>query len=364
MIKRYRFRAYPTKEQDHYFQQIFGSCRFVYNWALDLKIKSYQESKERGDEKPKGLSIYDISKMLTDLKKQNEFKWLNEVPAICLNWSLQHLDTAFKNFFKMPNNGFPKFKSKHKSGKTFSYHQGYKVAHNRITVPKSGWLKFVRHRNFTGDTKTVTVIQEPSGKYYVSMVVDDHKTAKDNLTFNAHKTLGVDVGVINAITLSNDYQFHMDIDFKKEDRILATRQRQLSRKIKGSKNFGKQKIKVAKVNERIRFKREYQIKTTAFLLADYLLEFGYTGIAIRKYDIKEMTRRDKVEKEDGGKAKKGHRIRKRRLNKSILNGAMGMVYQAIRNKCKENGINILEMDASEIKTTAKCRVCNSGSVSV
>ena len=362
MIKRYRYRAYPTKEQDHYFQQIFGSCRFVYNWGLDLKIKSYHESKDRGEEKPKGLSVYDISKMLTDFKKQEDFKWLNDVPSICLNWSLQHLDTAFKNFFKMPQNGFPKFKPKYKSVKAFSFHQGYKIAYNRISVPKSGWLKFVRHRNFTGQTKTVTVIQEPSGKYYVSIVVDDGIIPKEKLKFDRNKTLGIDVGIVNSVTLSNDYQFHMDIDFKKEWKILAKQQQKLSRKVKGSSNYAKQKVRVAKVNERIRFAREYQIKRIVFLLTDYLIENGFTGIAIRKYGIKEMINRDRVEKDDENKTKKGERKKKKRLNRSLINGSMGMLCGTIKQKCAENGINIMEMDASEIKTTGRCRICDSEDV--
>lgn len=362
MIKRYRYRAYPTKDQDRYFQQIFGTCRFVYNWALDLKIKSYQESKMNGDEKPKGLSIYDISKKFTQLKKDDNFKWLNDVPAACENWALQHLDTAFNNFFKKQGNGFPKFKSKYVSNKTFSYHQGYKISFNRITVPKSGWLKFVRHRDFQGDSKTITVIQEPSGKYYVSIVVDDNKPAKNTLPFSDKNTIGVDVGVVNSITLSNGVQFNMDIDFVKQNKILAKQQQKLSRKIRGSKNYAKQKIRVATVSERIRLIRDYQIKKATHDMIECILNDGYTGIAIRKYDIKSMVDKNNVKKNDEGVTMIGERKKRRRLNKSIMNGAMDTVCTSIKQKCIENGINILEMDANEIKTTGKCFICNSENV--
>lgn len=77
-MKRYNYRAYPTQQQDRYFQQIFGACRFVYNWGLDLMESSYKQSKERGDKKPKGISVYDVSKLLTEKKKEPEFSWLNE----------------------------------------------------------------------------------------------------------------------------------------------------------------------------------------------------------------------------------------------------------------------------------------------
>lgn len=365
MIKRYKYRAYPTKEQDQYFQKIFGCCRFVYNWGLGLKIDSYQQSKQAGENKPKSLSIFDISKKLTELKKQSEFAWLNEVPSIALNWSLQNLDKAYKNFFHKKNkdNGFPKFKNKYKSGKTFSFHQGYKIVDNRITVPKAGWLKFVKHRNYTGDTKTVTVIEEPSGKYYVSIVVDNHKNTKEIVPFIKDKILGIDVGVVNTITLSNDVQFLMDIDFKKDCKKLAREQHTLSKRVRGSSNYRKQRIKVAQVYERIRFKREYQIKMAVFNLVEYLLDNDYAGIAIRKYDIKDMVNKDNVEKEDG-KTKKGERIKKRNLNKKLLNGAMGMVCTAIKSKCNENGLSVLEMDADEIKTTGRCRKCDSETVVV
>lgn len=363
MIKRYNYRAYPTKEQDAYFQQVFGQCRFVYNWGLGLMISSYEESKERGDEKPKGLSTADVSKRLTQLKKESDFAWLNEGPSACHGWALEHLKVAFKNFFK--GSGYPKFKSKHKSQKSFSFHQGYKIEGNKISVPKSGWLKFVKHRDFEGTTKTVTVKQEPSGKYYISVVVDDGKPALSPLPENRANIVGIDVGVINAATLSDGMQFHLGIDLSNDDKKMMKAQKKLSRKEKGSNNYRKQRIRLAKKHESMRLKREYAIKMTAFDLVNYLLDSKYSGIAIRNYDIKEMTSKEKdVKKDENGNALKGERQKRRKLNKKNLSGAMGMLCDAIKRKCDENGIHVYEFEAYQEKTTAKCFICTSEDVDI
>lgn len=372
MIKRYNYRAYPTAEQAAFFQQVFGQCRFVYNYGLDLRIKSYEEdkaAKEGTKEKPRGLSSYDVSKRLTLLKKQEEFAWLNEGLSAAHNWALQHLDTAFKNFFKN-GSGYPTFKSKHKSGKAFSFHQGYKIIGNRISVPKSGFLRFVKHRDFLGETKTVTVKQDPSGKYYISIVVDDGLLPAKMMEPDYNNFVGIDVGVINALTLSDGTQFQLGLDLSKDEKRIVKQGRELSRKKKGGKgvpssnNFIKQKFKLAIAHEKLRLKREHAIKNLVFNTVQYVIENGYCGISLRNYDIKGMVDKDQVVKDENGRAKKGERKKRTAINKKIMGGAMGMLCEQLKQKCIENGINVFEFEANEEKTTAKCFDCGSDDVEI
>ncbi len=369
MIKRYRYRAYPTLEQGRYFQQIFGACRFAYNWALALKIKSYEDEKAAGATKPRGLSIFDISKHLTELKKDPDHAWLNDVPAVALNWSLQHLDTAYKNFFRNVKNGgapgFPKFKARGRSQKAFSYHQGYTLsaAAQTITVPKVKQpLKVIMHRHFKGDYKTATIIQEPSGKYYLSVVVDDHTAPANPLPLNEKQMVGLDVGVINTLTLSDGYQYRLNMEFERDEKRMLKAQRNLSRKTLKSNNWAKQKIKLARAHEKLRHKRKHAIENACVHLVTHLQEQGCTTLALRKYYVKAMVDRTKVQKEEAAdgqpaKAKKGHRYVQRKVNKKIMGGALGMLCEQIKQKLAQNGINIVEFDANATKTTEKCYVC-------
>ena len=107
MKKAFKYKLKPTMKQQQLLLQHFGCARFIYNWGLDLKIKAYEKDKS-------SLSYVDLAKQLTSLKKQNEYKWLNNVTNEALQQSLRCLDTAYKNFFRMKK-GFPKFKSKHNS---------------------------------------------------------------------------------------------------------------------------------------------------------------------------------------------------------------------------------------------------------
>lgn len=362
MIKRYQYRIYPTKEQQRYFQKIFGCCRFVYNWGLDIKKSEYEKQKEEGAEKIKTPSGFDLSRKLTQIKKSDEYNWLSEVPAMCLIHSLRHLDTAFQNFFRNikagREPGYPQFKSKHRSTKTFSFHQGYKVNQYEgwLTVPKTeGLVKVVFHRHFVGVPKTCTIIQEPSGKYYASIVVHDNEDAPEMR--EAKNLLGLDHGVKKSITLSNGQVFNIDLDFMKEEKRLLKISRNLARKKRGSNNFAKEKIKLAKIHEKIRFKRKYEIENLICQLAEYLIDADYDGVIIRKYDVKSMIKKIiPKEKESGGFEHNGREVQ-RKINRSITYSSLGAVYTQILYKLEQNGLNVFPVEAADYKTTAKCNNC-------
>jgi len=167
MIKAYKYRLYPTAEQTTFFEKSFGCCRYVYNWALQRRIETYQNSGER-------LSYVSIAKELTSLKKQEETEWLSEVSTQSLQSSIRNMDAAFTRFFR-EKKGFPKFKSKKRNKSSFQFVQQVYVdfESKRIQMPKVGKVKFACDRTFVGKIGTCTVSKSPNYKYYITITVDD-----------------------------------------------------------------------------------------------------------------------------------------------------------------------------------------------
>ena len=156
MLRAYKYRIYPTNEQKALFAKTFGCCRFVYNWALNLKITAYKERKETLG------NVYLTNLMKSELKAEHD--WLKEVNSQSLQSALRNLDTAYANFFRNTKAvGFPKFKSR-KSGQSFlcPQHCSIDFAKGTITIPKAKDIPAVLHRKFKGTVKTVTVSMTPS----------------------------------------------------------------------------------------------------------------------------------------------------------------------------------------------------------
>lgn len=365
MVKRYTYRAYPNKTQQIYFAKMFGACRWVYNWALGLKKKDYEENKDK--EGYKFISIYDISKMLTKKKYEQGFEWLQEVSSASLLHSLSHLDLAYKNFFRKIKAGIKtsiNFKARGYEGK-FSFHQGYSIDFDKgyMKIPKAGKLNVIFHRKIEGVSKTVTVIKNKANQYYVSIVVHDNEIAEP-VELNIDRLVGIDHGVINALTLSDGSRFETNMNFIKEWKREVKLQRELSRKKIGSNNREKARVLLAKKSLKVANKRKYNIENVVCELVEYLLENNYCGAVVRKYDIKDMVKVLKpVVGENGGYEANGRGVQKK-LNKKIMNSAMGIVRQQIKYKLEQNGLHYLEFDANKTKTTQKCRWCKSEDVEI
>lgn len=248
IIKGYKYRIYPTEEQKLQINKTFGCCRFVYNYFLAIRIELYKTEQ-------KSLFYNKCSDILTQLKKEKE--WLKESDKFALQNSLKDLDSAYKNFFKEikkgnSNQGFPKFKSKrnnYKSYKTNFTNNNIELdfANNEIKLPKLRWVKCKLHRKFTGKILSATISYVPSGKYFVSFNVErEHKELPKN-----SNTIGLDLGVSNLLITSNGETFENNKLTYKYEKKLAKLQRKLVKKQKDSKNFHKQRIKVAKLHEKI-----------------------------------------------------------------------------------------------------------------
>ncbi len=262
MIRAIKYELNPTKSQVQKLNQIFGNCRFVYNWALDKKIKAYQEEDKR-------LSCFDLMKELTQLKKKEECSWLNLAGSQQLQQSISNLDNAFTNFFKAKK-GFPNFKSKHKK-QSFRIPQNVKVDYEnyKFFVPKIGWIKFYKDKHIEGEIKFATVSKSTTGRYFVSITFESTQPRK-----TGNGVVGVDLG-INHLAITSDGEFFENQKYLRQNlKKLKKEQRSLSRKFQKGKeqsnNYRKQRLKVAKIHEKISNQRkDYLHKITTYLATTY-----------------------------------------------------------------------------------------------
>lgn len=246
MLKAYKYRIYPNIEQQIYLAKTFGCTRFVYNRMLADRIKSYEENKD--------LDIKQV-KYPTPAQYKKEFEWLKEVDSLALANAQMNLDKAYKNFFRDKSVGFPKFKKKTNTNNYTTNNQKGTVyiENNHIKVPKlKSMIKVKQHRKFNGLIKSCTISQVPSGKYFISILVDTENYQLPKLD----KKVGVDLGIKEfAITSDGDF-FSNPKHLKKSEKRLAKLQKDLARKPKGSNNRRKCRVRVAKLHEKIANQRK------------------------------------------------------------------------------------------------------------
>lgn len=241
MLKGYKYRLYPNKEQQEYFAKCFGCVRFIYNRMLSDKIEYYKETKQKLNNTP--------------AQYKKEFSWLKEVDSLALANAQMNLQSAYNNFFKRPETGFPKFKSKkshYYSYKTNNQNGSITISDRYIKLPKIGLVKVKKHRDFEGVIKSVKVSQDQSGKYYVSVLVncEEEKLPKSN------NKLGIDLGIKEFAITSDGDMIENPKYFRKSEKKLRKLQKDLSRRQKGSKNREKCRIKVARQHEKIANQRK------------------------------------------------------------------------------------------------------------
>ena len=257
----YKFRLYPTKAQTELLAKHFGCARFVYNYFLNQRQEQYKLT-------GKSDNFYDECKSLTKLKKQEETAWLKEVNAQSLQFTLRCLETAYTNFFKKRAK-YPKFKSKH-SKNSFTAPQYSNISDNKLFIAKfKEGIKCRVHREIKGKIGKVTISKTPSGKYFASVHTEEEYTTPIG---KSGKPIGVDLGLKDLLVTSEGERFNNNRYTKKYESRLATAQRHLSRKKNGSRGFESQRLKVARLHEKITNRR-----------ADYLHKCAI-GL-VRRYDI-------------------------------------------------------------------------------
>ncbi|MDU6681726.1 MAG: RNA-guided endonuclease TnpB family protein [Varibaculum cambriense] len=258
MEKSFEYRIYPNRQQVQLLARTFGCVRLVYNHFLEEKIKVYKETSQ-------SLKYGDCCRMLTQLKRLEDTAWLSEVEAAALQQSLRDLDRAFKNFFTQKWVGFPKFKKK-MARKIYRTTYGKIIDESHVWIPKVGRVKARISRPVEGRIVSATIKQVPSGKYFIVFTcVDIPEPSKSN----AGKVVGIDLGIASLVTTSDGEKIEGVADTRKLEKKLVKEQRKLSRKKKGSNNRAKQKIKVARVHEKIANKRKDHLhKVTAKLISE------------------------------------------------------------------------------------------------
>ncbi len=278
--KAYKFRIYPNTEQRILFAKTFGCVRFVYNYYLDKKIKAYNEN---------AISL-SYTKCANDMAKQKhteEYTFLSEVDSVALQQSLRYLDSAFQNFFKNPKSGFPKFKSKHKNQKSYTttrINNNIALKNGYIKLPKAGLVKIKQHRPIPTDytLKSVTVSQSSSGKYYVSVLFEYENQVYQ---IKPQTFLGLDFSMHELYVDNNGNVPEYPRYYRQSEQKLAKEQRKLSKMQKGSNNRNKQRVKVAKLHEKVANQRTDFLHKQSRQIAD-----TYDCVCIEDLDMKNMSK--------------------------------------------------------------------------
>lgn len=241
MLKAYKYRIYPNEGQKLQIGKTFGCCRFVYNQTLAYRKEKYEIKKESINKTACNNYVNQV------LKK--EFEWLKEVDKFALTNSVYNMDSAYQKFFR-EHAGYPKFKSKRDGKKSYNtnYTNGnIAVESNKIKLPKLKWVKAKVHREFTGNIKSATISQVSSGKYFVSILVETGHIPMEQ----TYGQVGIDLGIKDLLITSDGEKKNNIRTTKKYEKKLSKEQRRLAHKQKGSSNWNKQRIKVARLHEKI-----------------------------------------------------------------------------------------------------------------
>ena len=280
MEKAYQFRLYPNDAQEALLAQSFGCCRFVFNHFLEERIRAWQSEK-------KTLGFYECCKRLTELKLN--LPWLKEADSTALQSSLRSLDNAFQNFFRGLKTGqqvgYPKFKSKREHRDSYTSKavgKNIELGNKAIKLPKLGWVKCRVSKQVDGRILSATVSKTPSGKYFVSVLCTDVVPQQKPHT---GAVVGLDLGIKDLITTSDGAKFDNTKALRSLEKKLAREQRRLSRKSKGSKRYERQRIKVAKIHERITDTRKDALHKASTTLVE-----NYDIICVENLNVKGMVR--------------------------------------------------------------------------
>lgn len=262
--KAYRFRIYPDEEQKVFLAKHFGCTRFIYNYLLDKRSSAWKKEK-------RNIGGAEAKRMISPLKKEKGKEWLKEPNSQSLQAASINLDKAFKKFFKKEAS-YPKFKKKN-DRQSFEVPQNFQVdaQNNFIKIPKlSTAINTVYHRSLKKIKKIcyLTLSKEPSGKYYVSMNVEEeivHRRPVAKITKRT-KAVGIDLGLKDFLVESNGQKVTSPKYLRSTEKKLKREQRKLSKKSKGSKNRYKQRQIVAKIHEKIRHQRHDFLHKQSFRL--------------------------------------------------------------------------------------------------
>ena len=322
----YKFRIYPSGEQKRKLAQNFGCSRFVYNHFLIFQKENY----EKGG---KYISYNTLSKELPMLKK--EYPFLKEADSISIQQELRHLDIAFQRFFKMKESGYPKFKSKKSHFYAYStvcINGNIRIEGKKISIPKIGLVKIKKHREIPSEyiLKSMTVEQTPSGKYFSVLLFEYEKQAVEKKVVS---TIGLDYASDGLYVDSNGNSSCYPKFFRKAQNKLIFEERKLSRMRKGSCNWEKQRIKVAKVHEKIKNQRADFLNKQSKMLAE-----EYDMVGIEDLNMKAISR-------------------SLHLGKATMDNGWGIFTNMLSYKLNDRGGYLVKV-AKTFSSSQLCSCCN------
>ena len=342
MLRGIKIRLYPNKTQEQVLNKVLGCYRFVYNHMLALKQKEYNENK-------KSLGLAELSKYFHGtLLKNEQYTWLKEQNTKVMNQSIRQMLTAYDNFFKQ-HNGFPKFKSKKdKQSALFPIDAISKRNHfndRKITLIKSlkdirfrcSDLYFKRLQTYKEGIRSATLSKTKSGNYFLSILVElpQEEVIKFRVT---NKHVGIDLGVKDFVITSDGEVFENRHFFKKQESKLLRLQIQLSKKQKGSNNRNKQRVRIAKVFERLTNQKNAYIHSVVNKLLTY-----YDTVFMEDLNVKGM-------------------LKNHHLAKAIQEIGFYKFKSVLQRKALANGKQVVIIDRfyPSSKTCSNCSYKNQG----
>jgi putative transposase len=344
--KGFSYRIYPTAEQKVLINKAFGTARFVYNWALDLKQTTYKNT-------GKGLTLCQLSKELTALRQK--YPWLKDSERSGSQYSLIHLTKAYANFFRRLKEGkkgravgFPTYKTKRDSKQSYStsFTRGnIEVFNDAIKLPTLGLVKARIHRPIEGRIKSVTIKRMPTGKYFAAVLCDAPEPTK----FPERSTaVGVDLGLHTFATLSTGKKINLPESLYKADKKIRKANRKLHHRVKGSRNRTKARIKLARAYEKLTNRREdFQHKVSLRLVREN------QAIGLETLAVLNLMRRRKTGKIS---KKTGKEITHRGLGRAFALAAFGGLIYKIGYKADWYGTYIVYSDRF-YPSTQLCHCC-------
>ncbi|ADC52185.1 transposase, IS605 OrfB family protein (plasmid) [Alkalihalophilus pseudofirmus OF4] len=323
--KAYKFRLYPTEEQELVIRKTFGCVRFVYNKMLDERKATYELLKEDKE-------VLKKVKHPTPAKYKREFEWLKEVDSLSLANAQLNLDKAYKAFFK-GNGKFPKFKSKrHKQSYTTNVVNGnIQLLDSHIKLPKLKMVKIKQHRTIPSECiiKSCTISLSSSGKYYISILTEYEKEIESK---RIESVVGLDFAMNGLFVDSEGKKANYPKFYRQMLDKLAQEQRKLSRKKKGSSNWNKQRIRVARIQEKVANQRKNFLHHKSKELVS-----NYDAVIIEDLDMKGMSQALK-------------------FGKSVADNGWGMFTSFLKYKLNEQGKQLVKID-KWFPSTKTCSCC-------
>ncbi len=326
MNKAYKFRLYPNIKQQILINKTFGCVRFVYNKMLGDKIDYYKKTKQKLNNTP--------------AQYKSEYEWLKEVDSLALANAQMNLQSAYNNFFRDIKVGFPKFKSKHTDKKSYTtnYVNGnIQITEKKIKLPKLGFVNVKFHRQIPNShvVKSCTISQTSSSKYYIS-ILTEYEEDSNSIEINPDNIIGLDMDMKNLYTDSQGDRAEYPRYYRLMQYKLAKEQRKLSKCKRGSNNYYKQKLIVAKLHEKVANQRKDFLHKLSNQIAN-----DYDGVCIEDLNMKAMS-------------KCLH------LGKSVHDNGWGMFTTFLRYKLEWQGKPIIKIDKwyPSSKTCSVCGVLN------